>query len=218
MTHSLAVCLRAGFRLLFLCAVLGGVAGVFLLDVHGYPTTQDFFSEQSWTETAQVTLLFLSGAAFTVGGRLTRERRIPACLLMGLAALAFVRELDWVLDKVWHGFWVVPATLVMIAVVCGVWPRRKTFFDAFAREVTQPYWGILCSGFGMVFVFSRIFGMRRNWMALLGSQLAFTSVRSVRRLAEEGTELAGYALIFVASIVFLISCYQERKHQPPPQI
>jgi hypothetical protein len=218
MTHSFDVCLRAGFRLLFLCAVLGGVAGVFLLDVHGYNTTQDLFSDQSWTETAQIALLFLSGAAFLSGGRLNRARYLPACLLMGLAAMAFVRELDWVLDKVWHGFWVVPATLVMITVVRGVWPRRKLFFDAFAREVTQPYWGTLCGGFGMVFIFSRIFGMRRNWEALLSGQLAFKSVRSVRRLAEEGTELAGYALIFVAAIGFLISCYQDRKQRPPPQI
>jgi hypothetical protein len=218
MTQAFAVCLRAGFRLLFLCAVLGAAAGLFLLDVHGYKTTHDFFSDQSWTETAQVALLFLSGAAFVAGGRLNRARYLPACLLMGPAAMAFVRELDWVFDKVWHGFWVVPATLVLIAVACAVWPRRKTFFDAFAREVTLPYWGVLCGGFGLVFIFSRLFGMRRNWMALLGSQLDYASVRNVRRLAEEGTELAGYALIFVASVFFLISCYQDGKRQPPPQV
>jgi hypothetical protein len=218
MTQSLSICLRAGFRLLVLCAVLGGVAGVFLLDVHGYNTTQDLFSEQSWTENTQVVLLFLSAVAFAVGGRLNRERHIPARLLTGMAALAFVRELDWVLDKVWHGFWVVPATVVVIAAVASVWPRRKTLFDAFAREVTQPYWGTLCSGFGIVFIFSRLFGMRRNWEALLSSQVAQPIVRSVRRLAEEGVELAGYALIFVAAVGFLISCYQDRKNQSPPQV
>jgi hypothetical protein len=218
MTQSFDVCLRAGFRLLFLCAVLGGIATVFLFDVRGYKTNGDLFSDQSWTESTQVALLFLSGAAFTVGGRLNRERRIPACLLTGMAALAFVRELDWVLDKVWHGLWVAPATVVVIAAVACVWSRRKTLFDAFAREVTQPYWGTLCSGFGLVFIFSRIFGMRRNWEAVLSSQMALTSVRSVRRLAEEGTELAGYALIFLAAIGFLISCHQESKNQAAPQI
>jgi len=75
----------------------------------------------------------------------------------------------------------------------------------------QSYWGTLCSGFGMVFVFSRLFGMRRNWEAILSSEMSITTIRSVRRLAEEGTELAGYALIFVAAAGFLFSCHEEWK-------
>ncbi len=201
--------MAAGYKLLFYCAIFGLSAAVFLLDVHRGEAGRVLFNEQSWTENAQVVLLLLSGIAFALGGHLNRDRRIPACLLTGMAALACVRELDWVFDRIVHGFWKAPAAVVVIVAVASVWKTRKLLFSQFAREVGMTYWGTLCSGFSLVFVFSRFFGMRRNWEAMLGSQLSMESIRSVRRLAEEGTELAGYSLIFLAAIGFLFSCVQE---------
>lgn len=206
--------MAAGVKLFFYCLIFGLVAVIFLFDVHRGEAGSVHFNEQSWTEYAQGILLILAGAAFALGGHLNRDRRIPACLLTGMAALACVRELDWVFDRVVHGFWRVPAAVVIAVAVASVWKTRKLLFGEFAREVGLAYWGTLCSGFSLVFVFSRLFGMRRNWEAMLGSQLPMESIRSVRRLAEEGTELAGYALIFLAAIGFLFSCFQEWRARP----
>ena len=211
MAKSFDLCLQAGFRLLFHCVVFGLVAGLFLIDVHHGEIGGVLFSEQSWTEYAQLVLLLLTAIAFGVGGRLQRARHIPAYLLAAVALLAAVREMDWVVDRIAHGFWKVPTAGIVLVMVAYLWKQRSALFDAFAREVVQSYWGTLCSGFGMVFVFSRLFGMRRNWEAMLSSEMSITTIRSVRRLAEEGTELAGYALIFVAAAGFLFSCHEEWK-------
>jgi len=214
MTQSFRICLAAGRRLLFFCVVFGLVAGIFLFDVHRGKAGRVLFTEQSWTQNAQVALLLLSGLLFAIGGYLNRDRLIPALLLTAMAVMASIRELDWVLDRITHGCWKAPVTVIAVAVTVWVWRRRSTLFDAFAREVPLAYWGTLCSGFSLVFIFSRLFGMRRNWEAMLCSQLPIESIRSVRRLAEEGTELAGYALIFIAATGFLESCMQERRSSP----
>lgn len=213
MSKPISVCLRAGVELLLYCAMFGVAVTVFLFDVHHGKPGQIICSEQSLTEYAQVGLLVLSGVAFAVGGYVSHKRSLPAGLLAGMAALATVREFDWLFDRVAHGFWKVPALLVVVVAIARVWKKRKTLFTAFAYEVRLPYWGTLCSGFSLVFIFSRLFGMRRNWEAMLGEQLAKESVRSVRRLAEEGVELAGYTLIFLAAVGFLLSCLHDWRQQ-----
>ena len=207
MKKSVRVCLLAGAHL-FACGLLFLLAaGIFLLDAH----TQEpgkCFNERSWTQYSQVVFLVLSGLCFAYGAYVNRARFVPAALLTGMAMLGAVRELDYDFDRVVHGFWKVPAAVVAAVTLGCVWKRRHTLFDAFAHEVKMAYWGVLCAGFGMVFIFSRLFGMRRNWETLLDRGPLTTNVR---RLAEEGTELAGYTLIFLAAAGFLLSCLKERR-------
>ena len=210
MKKSVKTCLLAGAHLFACCLLFLLAAGIFLLDAHSQEPGKRF-NERSWTQYSQVVFLVLSGLCFAYGAYVNRARFVPAVLLTGMAALGAVRELDYDFDRVVHGFWKVPAAVVVAVALACVWKRRHTLFDAFAHEVKKTYWGVLCAGFGIVFVFSRLFGMRRNWEALLDGRGPLTT--NIRRLAEEGTELAGYALIFLAAAGFLLSCLRERREQ-----
>jgi len=233
-------CLLGGVYLAAGIVLMAGVAGVFLLDVHFY-TGGGFFGEDSLTEKTQAALLFLSAILFTCGAWLKKERFLPGMLLTAMALLGGVRELDYLFDKVVHGFWKLPTAIIVLWALVMVWRRRKEIFRSFAGEVVRPYWGILCAGFCCVAVFSRLFGMRMNWEKMLevywekvsgsvydsmaaggitGSHEGWeqsigydwrSMTRSIRRFAEEGTELAGYALLFLAAIGFFVSCLNERR-------
>lgn len=215
MKKSVKTCLQAGVHLFACCLLMVLAAGIFLLDVHSTPEAGKYFSESSYTEGSQVVVLVLSGLFFALGAYLNRARYVPAALLTGMALLGAVRELDGYFDRFRHGFWKVPAAVVVLVALASIWKRRKTLFDAFAHEVKRTYWGTLCAGFSLVFIFSRLFGMRHNWETLMGQG---PTTINIRRLAEEGTELAGYMLILVAATGFLISCLTERRQRKAAEI
>jgi len=198
-TSAFNGCLRTalslgGYVLLVACA-----ACFFIVDAR--TPAEIRFSESGCVETAQLAMLALAMLAFACGIRSNTQRRTLGIVFYGLFMLAYIRELDWLLDKVVHGFWKAPAAAVAGAAAWGVWRRRQHLLPALADLFERPAWGLLSGGFLTVTVFSRLIGLKANWVAMLGRGALTTSIK---RAAEEGVELLGYTLIACGAWAYMI--------------
>lgn len=112
-------------------------------------------------------------------------------LLSRLLIIAIIRELDGMLDLVWHGFWKVPALLVAAVAIRGAslhWEQIRQGMVPFLRSSSA---GISLTASAVVLVQSRMLGRQSVWRDVLDADY----VRIVPRLVEETSELAGYALM-----------------------
>ena len=69
-------------------------------------------TEHSLTELAQEALILISAILFWVGARQHPTVRSLLVLFAGLFGCMFIRELDALFDKIFHGFWIYPALLL----------------------------------------------------------------------------------------------------------
>lgn len=60
----------------------------------------------------------------------------------------------------------------------------------------------------IVLVFSRLAGMNYLWLTLLDDSY----IRTIKNLAEEGTELLGYSLLAYSALGFGIEVHRLKKH------
>ncbi len=172
----------------------------FALGLEGPPNrTGDLYTDYGLTERFQDLALVLSIACFVVVAVLRAQDRGLALLFAGMAATALVREWDFALDKVFDGLWQLCATVTLAATVAAVWRWRAGFHDAVRRFTAQPAFGLMLSGFLVVFVFSRLYGEDSKWLRIMADSYE----RSVKNFAEEGVELLGYTLIMLAAMEFL---------------
>ena len=75
----------------------------------------------------------------------------------------------------------------------------KKTLHALARLLQHRSWPVMASGFLVVLVFSRLFGIHALWQHLMLGDYN----RVVKNMAEEGTELLGYSLCWLASVRYL---------------
>lgn len=211
---------RAGLRLLFVMAAMGTVAIFFYHDARN--PLDDCFTESGWVENAQLGALFLAGLFFLYGGWVYPRYRRMSYLLSVPAWLGLIREKDDLFDLISHGAWKYPFGVVFVIAAIYAWIHREEVIKALDEFVLLPAWGVLVSGFSITFVFSRIFGMKGNWEAILSkfdlSDLLVREqysalVRTIRRAAEEGTELCGYAIIALAALSFAATCRRKQRRE-----
>lgn len=205
----------SGLFLLGVMAALYAVSAFFFLEIRA--PLADSFAQAGWVERAQLGALLLTGVFFLLGGFFCPRWRRLSHLLAVPAWLALIRENDESFDLLFHGAWKVPFIIILFFGALYAWRHREEAAASFAEFVRLPCWGVLAGGFGVTFVFSRVFGMKGNWEAILAKSgtremlapEAYASlVRMVRRAAEEGTELFGYALIALAALSFAAACRQ----------
>lgn len=120
-------------------------------------------TELSATEITQEALLLAGVIALGLAARRRRSARGFLALGAGMAAWMLIRELDAMFDVlVYHGFWVWPASAVIVATMLIVFRRRDTLLPAINAFVgTKPYYYVLF-GMAIVVVFSRCFGSGRQ--------------------------------------------------------
>lgn len=191
--------IASGIGEFFLLVILTLIAPLFL-----YIDTVNFghgVSELSFTEFAQEILLLISVVLLGVGACKYPNSRGLFVLMGGFFGCMLIRELDKVLDFVWHGFWFPVATLFSIAAICyAKFYCQNTFLHRAATFVnTKPYCFIL-SGLIVVLVFSRIFGSGSLlWKEILGEGYTHDFKSSL----QEGLELFGYVFIAYGSFLLL---------------
>ena len=169
-----------------------------LVAVEGYSLlTDSVYGEASLTEKMQIAFSGICCVLFLATARMSRKLRPIAVMLAALTGMMFIREADLFLDEnVFDGAWQTLVVFVLIALAIYLKKQPdpiKPSVEAFSR---LPSAGVLLSGCLVTFVFSRLFGRRSFWEAVMGEGY----MEVVKDLVEEGTELVGYSLILIAAV------------------
>lgn len=158
-------------------------------------------SENSMTEYLQEILLLLTTLSFAYTAYKDPSTRHFCVLLTGFFACMFIRELDGLFDLIFHGFWVIPATLVALFSIIFALRNKQQALSTFSCFVQSRHFITLNLGMALLLVFSRLFGIGELWEGILGSNYD----RIVKRVAEEGLEVLGYTIIFYSAMGYLFS-------------
>lgn len=211
-TVNQSISIVAGRIFLYVLA-LAGVAYIIGFEALSNEPGAVIYKENSPTEYLQLTFLTLSICIFSFIALHDEKRKALGLLLAGIAGLGLVRELDQFLEiYFFHGSWKVLALIVIFATAFQVYRLRKYLHSAIIEFINQPSFGIMISGFLVVFAFSRVFGRGVFWQAVMSEHY----VRRVKDAAEEGIELLGYTLIFLSAVEFLIFCISLAKQAKQP--
>lgn len=155
--------------------------------------------ELSFTEVAQELILAVIALSFFIAaGRYGHYR--PALLLVGgFFACMLIREMDFLFDDIRHGAWVwfALALTVICLTYAALHPVRT--LSGLVHLLQHPSWNMMAAGLLTILVFSRLFGMHQLWQHLMMDGYN----RTVKNMAEEGSELLGYSFCLFASVRYL---------------
>jgi hypothetical protein len=167
------------------------------------------FGEGSFTEYMQEVYLFLTSLIFLLVGFRSKSHKAISYLMGGGAMVALIRELDAYFDQIYHGAWFPFALVILVVTLFLVFKKKKQIWENLEEFFSTPAFGTFIAGFLSVFVFSRLFGTKKVWQALFEVDQLEGMQRWVKNAVEEGTELFGYTLLFIAAIEFFV--YVSRK-------
>ena len=173
-----------------ICAL---VLGCIFLDLHYFK----YVPERGFVEHTQELLIFLSASIFLY---LAFNRKTSALWLVGgFLACMFIRELDSVFDKIFHGAWAYIAIPFACFCVYKAWKEGiEEIINSLSEFMRTQAFIRLSSGLLTVLVFSRLIGYKPMWKLAMGKHYYW----NVKFIAEEGTELFGYSIIFLAAIEY----------------
>ena len=163
--------------------------------------------ENSLIELLQLASLLLSVTLLSIVAAKRKEWRGGIVLVCAFFACMAIRECDSIFDKaLFHGAWLPFALAAAAAGAIQALVWRRGTAAGLAAIVRNRAFGILCSGLSAIFVFSRILGYKRIWLTIYrdvcGEKYAIELCRAMKNFAEEGTELFGYALVFLWAASF----------------
>ncbi len=172
--------------------------------------------EISLTELTQETLLLITAVIFIVGAYKRPAERGFLILTSGAFTCLLTRELDFLFDMVWHGFWLYPALLTSFLATWYALAKRETILPGllYCVENQAHIYGII--GLIIVLVFSRIFGSGSLlWNHILGAN----STHLLKTAVQEGLELYGYLFITYGAFRLLLipTSYQNATEIAGPE-
>ncbi len=203
MNDSLKYLLSFTLRVILYAALMVLLYGIFMIDAR-VETATGKFGENSMTEIMQEIILFLLGLIFLAASRLNKGMSPVTRLISLFFFMAFIREFNNQID-----FWFY---LVLPLLLLFAWLAirdRKRLMTAAHQFLEMPVTAYFVTGFLVTFIFSRLFGKTSLWTALLGDHYH----RWAKNAAEEGIELLGYALFFIAGIEILVYLLKIRKRK-----
>ncbi|MCV9878639.1 hypothetical protein [Brenneria izbisi] len=201
MSKEVGIIVRSLLFSLMLAAVVGLVLLLIFVDVLVF---HNDMREISVTEFSQELLLLLTGGLFLGMAIKSALYRGGYLLIAGFFFCLFIREIDFFLDGIAHGSWFYFAMLCAIGCIgYALWSRNSTL-AGLAHFFQHPAYGYMVCGLLAVLVFSRLIGVNRLWLTLMNEGY----VRTVKNMAEEGTELFGYTLCLISSVLY----YRSVRH------
>lgn len=193
-------------RIFVYMLVMGAMAHLVMLEGYREQTSSEY-SEQSLTEWLESISALLASGCFLLAAKVSRSLR-PACVMLSaLTAMMFIREADFILDEVFDGAWQVLVTAVLVATGFYLWRQPLSIRHSILGYAREPSSGVMLAGILVTIVYSRLFGRGSFWEAMMGDGYQ----RAVKNAVEEGTELAGYALMFIAAVELLLVCISRRR-------
>jgi len=186
-----------------------GVVQVFAMEGYSQLTQSDY-SEHSATEKMHDVFAFLSCFFFAIAAILSQSLRPAAVMVATLVGMMLIREFDAFLDdNLFDGGWQVSVCVLIAVSSIYLYKQSEPIKPSLLEFSRTASAGILLSGLLVVLAFSRLFGRGSFWEAVMGDGY----MRVVKNIAEEGTELMGYALLLIAAVEFLWYVLSERRRQ-----
>ena len=153
--------------------------------------------ERKFVECAQEGFLLLSSLIFFYLAY--RKRASGLWLVGGLLACMLIRELDCTFDKVFHGAWFYVALLMAGLCIFKAWNEGiEASVKTLADFIRNKAYSKMSCGLLIVLVYSRIIGYKPLWQIVMKKHY----LRNVKTIVEEGTELFGYSIIFLAALEY----------------
>jgi hypothetical protein len=176
--------------------VLVGIAQLLFLDAFNV-IDGGKFSENSYTEWAQVGVLILIILVTFWTGKVSPKEKVIINSMLGFFLMALIREFDFYLDNyVFDGAWQVLA-FSTLAVTIIYLVRNKEAIEQASQNVFQTSaFGLISAGILITFIFSRLYGRTSFWEAVMEQKY----FRDVKNVSEEGIELLGYGIILIGCI------------------
>lgn len=191
----------AFFRVISYGAIMFGISQLIYLDSITITDTGKF-GENSYTEWTQEAMLLLSSILFFALGRYDRTITGFSGLLSGMMFMALIREFNNYFHTWFSGAWQLFVLVALVITLIYVYRNRETFIKPFYEYFNLPAFGVSLAGFVTLMVYSRLFGRGIMWRNILGLEELEGPSRWVKNAAEEGTELLGYALLFIAALEY----------------
>ena len=175
------------------CLLPALVVGVIYLDVKTFGD----MSEKSFVEFGQSIFLFATSVIFMYLA--SKGKANGLWLVAGFFICMLIREQDAYFDDIFHGSW---KYFALVSVVFFVWKslnqEKGNALKTLAEYMQSPPFTTMSFGIMVVLVFSRVFGMGKLWKLIMGDKFNHL----VKNVAEEGTELFGYSIIFLAAVEY----------------
>lgn len=156
------------------------------------------FKENSNTEHAQDIILFISfGLTLFIGYKFNKIKTL-SYTLAALLLISFIREMDAFFDAVlFHGAWVYFAGAALVAYFFLIYKKIGSINSEIELMKEHISLGMVTIGLLIIHVFSRLYGRKKMWKALMGED---NFIRIVKDASEEGIELLGYTIIFIGIV------------------
>jgi len=178
-----------------LTALMVGAAAVVRFDV---VHLGNILTERSVTQIAQALCVLLASVIFAVGAVREPGKRGYLTVLAAIFLAMFIRENDGPLDAVFHGFWVIPVVIVLIACLWIVLRNRTSLTTPLLAHAETRSFSYMLAGVVIVTVFSRMFGTGSFWREVMGPDY-----KAVHKMVpQEGVELLGYVLVAFGAVMY----------------
>ena len=169
------------------------VVGVIYFDIKTFGDIR----EHSFVELGQSIFLFATSVIFMYLA--SKKKANGLWLVAGFFVCMLIREQDAYFDDIFHGSWAYFALASVVFFVWRAWSQGKdNVLKTLAEYMQSPPFTTMSFGVMIILFFSRAMGMGKLWKLVMGENF----IRVVKNVVEEGTELFGYSIIFLAAVEY----------------
>ena len=169
------------------------VVGVIYFDIKTFGDIR----EHSFVELGQSIFLFATSVIFMYLA--SKKKANGLWLVAGFFVCMLIREQDAYFDDIFHGSWAYFALASVVFFVWKAWSQGKdNALKTMAEYMQSPPFTTMSFGVMIILFFSRAMGMGKLWKLVMGENF----IRVVKNVVEEGTELFGYSIIFLAAVEY----------------
>ena len=178
------------------------VVGVIYFDIKTFGDIR----EHSFVELGQSIFLFATSVIFMYLA--SKKKANGLWLVAGFFVCMLIREQDAYFDDIFHGSWAYFALASVVFFVWKAWSQGKdNVLKTMAEYMQSPPFTTMSFGVMIILFFSRAMGMGKLWKLVMGENF----IRVVKNVVEEGTELFGYSIIFLAAIEYAHYLLNEKE-------
>ena len=193
MKNDINIILKNFFYFFLKCLLPAVVVGLIWFDLKTFGNIR----EKSYVELSQSLFLLATSVVFMFLA--SKKKASGLWLVAGFFVCLLIREQDAYFDDLFHGSW---AYFALASVLIFTWKSlqegKEIAAKTLAAYMQSPPFTTMSFGMLVVLIFSRAMGMSKLWKFIMGDGFN----RVVKNVVEEGTELFGYSIIFLAALEY----------------